>query len=1388
MSDVTRNQRRWPRLWLALGLLLAIAVGQRTSVAEVAASPLALETPTEVVCRPHEGKPDQVRVEWKDANGGAAEYVVYRQQVGNNTWNELGVVTEPNSNGEWGLVAANASNTTVYRYTVTARDEDEETGKGLAGSTCREPLNLLSDQGNYRIFYRLQECPDYEGKPVCTENVNLDGKNKHAAQVLGTSEAYRSTFMSYSFDDPAVFNDAKPFPLDFFPCNNGCANGDGVQYPPAQFEKADYDPATGTGHDYKVFIAGHEIFHKVQGVYGGGGADPYYKWLIEGQARAMEDKSCIFDNAAHCTVWDTVAPKYWLGQAKAYLGKPEFGLLEQSYNAGLFWAYVMEQFGSVKVSPQYGVDFLVDYWEQNRENMNDGNAKDGIGTLNDTLQKKIGTSKRFKDIFQDFAVANYAKDYITEPAPAALEKYYYVDEKKCPTCGYGPVKRTVAQALAVDGSIFGLSGMDAWGARYFEIDPHPSIPVVNIEVNTLPGTPYTLYYHVLALKNGAIANQWSHTGKNFNLSVYNIDPVYDRIALIVASHDHQTNFEYGFNLTDGLYLLAPTDQFPAQAGEFASPKKFTIQLQVMGKDNKPVAGINPNDFVITVGNKTIHPPANEEDSALVASTYLGGQYWLVVRAPSDPGCTQCDLTVAYTEYSDTMPNAVVYGPQPSVDNMLIIDRSGSMLGGKIAAAKSAAKVYIDSYDTGDRMGIISYNDQTTTEFDLTGWTATTRQQAHDSIDNMADPDGLTANGKGLRDGMQKLIDQASPNPAWAMVLLSDGEDTVADENDHIPAFVNEYNARKKAKDQVPVIHVVAVGDDADGVALERVTQASGGLFQWLPDTNSVMAAAVGAPAQTPLPLELAEVYRVFAESVTNEQQVYAATDVIDSAQSKTHLVQVDSGASEAIFTIALEYEGFGIPTNVRIFRPDNTQLGPPTLSANRHLFWRVPAPQGGQWRVEVSPIIPGAVASAAPSGDVPSRTLFLVEAAVKSDLAMQVFLGLPPDERLAGKPMPLLVLLADVAPLTGATVTARVERTGEQRTLFDSGQHGDGAANDGFYGGLLKNTNQAGGYTVIVDAEGVSPLNGPYTRRARVSFFMGQAPDRDNDGLPDWWEEQYPCMDPDTPDRDKDPDNDGLINAGEFAHKTNPCDPDTDGGGESDGSEVARGADPLVPDDDNARPPRPNVWPGVGRVFLRLTLDEGETHVDILRAPTREGPFTLHVADLELPDGRYEDTDVTNGERYCYRVVTKGRADSVPSDVICATPSRDPHPPHGEVALSWPPLEPAPRTVTLLIDASDDPAQEEHMPYDGEFLTRNAEQSGVVEMMVSNRADFLDAEWEPYGESKEWTFEPDDRGIGTVFLLFRDAAGNVSDVVALSVPISDDAQPSMQLFLPVVQR
>ncbi|MEZ4683007.1 MAG: vWA domain-containing protein [Caldilineaceae bacterium] len=1039
-----------------------------------------------------------MRVEWADSNGGTADYHVYRKAVNAANWGDpIATVTDPDGEGRWRYVDSSAGSD-LYHYRVTADDGNDETTPG-ADQTCREPSFIDSAAGNYRVFYRLTECPDYDGKSACTENINVGSKNKHAQQVLDTSEAYRSELVdNLKFNDPSFFNGQQPFPMDFFPCNNGCANGDGIQYPPANYEGTDYDPATGSGSDYEIFVVGHEIFHKVQGAHGGGKADPFYKWLIEGQARSTEDKLCIFGSQAQCDIWDEQVPQYYIGQVNAYLGNPELTLMEHSYNAALFWTYIVEQFAdTIKSEPRYGMDVLLKYWQQNAENIAANDAKDGIDTLNDTLANKLSTDRRFKDIFQDFAVANYAKDLVSIGDGAALQKYNYIDEENCGSCSYNKVKLTVADTLNPDETIFGTESVDAWGARYFELDLDPNVPAVHVEVETLPGTPHALYHHVLAIKNNKIVEQWSGTGKDFELTVFNINPIYDRLVLIVAGLEQNTNFNYGFNLADGLFITTPNAQFQAKAGETTAPKKIMIQLEVIGPDQSPLAGIDTSTFSITVGSKVVNPPLNPADNAIVASTYNAGKYWLVLRAPESPGCTVCDMTVEYGPYSDTEEDAIVYGPVPDADNMIIIDRSGSMAGNKIEAAKNAAVLYVDSYDTGDRIGVTSYNDQPKNEFTLTGWTNTTRQQAQDAIKNLAIPDGATAIGAALRDGMNRLIALGSPNPVWSMVLLSDGQDTVADTDDHISAFIGEYNARKDAKEQVPVIHVVAVGDDADGVALEQVTNASNGLFQWLPEAGALMAAGTEALNATLFPLDLSEIYRVFAETVSGEQQIYAAQDLINNAQSKVHTFHVDGGASQLVVSFAFVYTDIGIPINVIIRRPDNTEVGPPTLNASRHFLWRLPAPQAGAWTVTVSPIIPGVAAAApvaSPNGDSPAKTDFLVEASLISDLTMEVFLGLPVAERLAGKPMPLLVALTDTGAVTGATVQATSQRTGEVITLYDDGKHGDGAAGDGFYGGLLKNTQQAGGYSVIIDAHGTSQLLGDFDRRA--SGFPSTWPSR----------------------------------------------------------------------------------------------------------------------------------------------------------------------------------------------------------------------------------------------------------------------------------------------------
>jgi hypothetical protein len=1410
ITEARITKRRFRSFWLgfvvlsltllllalpALQLLMGVAAPETIGTLEVARlalrsapdAPLAPNPPEDLACRPNEGKTDEVLLQWDDTNDGNADYVVYREDINNPGWNSLAMVLGVTcGNGTCQYVDGGASNNIVYRYRVRA----ESGGDNSAfTASCREPLVQDDPNNQFRVFYRLNECPDVDNKQVCTENItNGSGQNSHAMDWIAMHEAFRQEYMALGFKDFAFYKGAKPFPIDFFPCNNGCANSQGIQIPPAWLEETDYDPNTGSGEDYKVFVVGHEAFHKLQGSYGKV-SDPYYKWLIEGQARSTEDRSCVFDTPAQCALWDDEIDKYYAGAAASYLGFPEQALLEASYNAALFWTYVMEQFGTPTNTPDSGIDAILNYWLQNEINDLATITKDGIGTLNDMLTA-MGSSRRFRDVFQDFAVANYLKDYLTHPAPAGFERYNYVDEESYIANGnsYGKVKLTKSGPLMPDQPVFGTTSLQPWGARYFEVDPDPAVTAINIEIETLAATPHSLYYHVVMIDNNTIVDQYSKTGNSLSYTVDN-SAGYDRIALIVASMENAVNFNYGFNLTDGIFILSPTKAIPASVGELTSPEKFILQLQVLDEVGDPVGGIDTSAFSITVGSTVLDP------SAVIGSSYIGGQYWLTLRAPSNPGtCTVlCDLSVGYASYTALEEDAIIYGPKPDTDNMIIIDRSGSMLGEKIVAAQDAAKLYADSYSEGDRIGIISFNDTPNEEYALQGWEEDKRDDVALAIDNIDTPYGQTANGAALREGHATLVGQSSPNPVWSMVLLSDGADTVADTDDHIAAYVSEWKSAKNAKKQVPVVHVVAIGDDADGVELSKLTNETGGLFQFLPVPSEMASVASGdAIHDVNLAEALSEIYRLFAEDVLDEQQSYVNHFALPQPSPRTDFMQVDAAASQAIFVLKYSPADADLPT-VILNSPAGGGVGgaiPPTLVGEGHLVWRIPTPDPGQW---------GLTLRFGCGSDCP--TDYMVEAALVSDLTLKAFLGLPVEERIIGKPMPIVAFLSDIAPLTGATVTALSETTGELITLYDDGFHGDGAANDGAYGGTLLSTNLPGGYTVVIDAAGNSPFAGDYTRRARLAFYLPDAPDTDKDRLPDWWEIEN-CTDPFVNDAGLDPDGDGLYNSQEYTHKTNPCDADTDDGGENDGSEVGRGNNPLSPHDDGYYPPTFRPWPAPGRAILRLVLPPKLSRFVIDRAveitPHMPGPFVT-VFSGTAPINEWVDLDAANNQSYCYRVTIHEDDKSATSTVQCTTPKSDPNPPHG-VVLGPGLLLPAaagtstsnavPLTIRLHLDAEDDPRTEEHPPFDGAFIFLDAEISGVTEMMISNRADFEGAVWEPYQTTKMWTLEPNEANQATVFALFKDGAGNVSDVAYETFTV-DPTLPTTELidlFLPSIER
>jgi len=83
-----------------------------------------------------------------------------------------------------------------------------------------------------------------------------------------------------------------------------------------------------------------------------------------------------------------------------------------------------------------------------------------------------------------------------------------------------------------------------------------------------------------------------------------------------------------------------------------------------------------------------------------------------------------------------------------------------------------------------------------------------------------------------------------------------------------------------------------------------------------------------------------------------------------------------------------------------------------------------------------------------------------------------------------------------------------------------------------------------------VDFHGQGTFHGP--------VWATPGGDRDGDGMPDWWEEQF-GLDPNSDDSHLDYDGDGLANLEEFLYGTDPWESDTDGDGVPDGDEPVDG-------------------------------------------------------------------------------------------------------------------------------------------------------------------------------------------------------------------------------------
>jgi hypothetical protein len=528
-------------------------------------------------------------------------------------------------------------------------------------------------------------------------------------------------------------------------------------------------------------------------------------------------------------------------------------------------------------------------------------------------------------------------------------------------------------------------------------------------------------------------------------------------------------------------ILYPLKLVPVNAGDPTDPRKILVQVSTAAPAGWSLE-LSPDDFSVVIGGS---------ESAVLAVYPSADTRYLVVAPPIFPVPDFYDLTVSLAGTgTDTEEDAVFFLPANPRDQVVILDRSGSMLtDDKIGAAKNAASAFIDFLEDGDAVGVASFASSASEDFALTAITnAGVRTNAINTVDSLA-ASGLTALGQGAQTGYDMLLADGDPAHDWSMVLLSDGWENVLPFWSTVGPGITE-----------AVVHTVALGEDADKGLLQSIAGAKHGEFFYVnvdppPVAALLLDDGVRAPAEisqlvlpTTLPNRLADVYLAIGELTQGLQRLLEGRGPAESGSIIYNFTLVEP-IPELVFT--LNWDTPQGQLEMLINDPSGAPVTPDVINnSDTHSHQRVFHPATGDWQVTVRVLEPANEHYLAVSGFSP--------------ITLNAAVDLGPQGIHTGGSAHLLAVLTDVQPIKDADVVALVTGPGivpgvpgrspsdqsVQVILYDDGAHGDGQPDDGLYAAEVGPLLASGGYSVKVYATGTSNGGQPFTRHANTGFSV----------------------------------------------------------------------------------------------------------------------------------------------------------------------------------------------------------------------------------------------------------------------------------------------------------
>lgn len=176
----------------------------------------------------------------------------------------------------------------------------------------------------------------------------------------------------------------------------------------------------------------------------------------------------------------------------------------------------------------------------------------------------------------------------------------------------------------------------------------------------------------------------------------------------------------------------------------------TAALALIGANSSTVVGATlparTGDGHVSVTTKI------SQDKVLIGSD---GQVAMEVTLAADPMKISTDM------------------PDQPVDLVIVMDRSGSMQGEKIAAARNAVRQLLDRLTAKDRLGLVTYSDGVQVVAPLTAMNSGNHNELANLVSRIRSGGGTNL-GSGLHQGIELLMRQPTGGRQRKVILISDG--------------------------------------------------------------------------------------------------------------------------------------------------------------------------------------------------------------------------------------------------------------------------------------------------------------------------------------------------------------------------------------------------------------------------------------------------------------------------------------------------------------------------------------------------------------------------------------------------------------------------------------